>query len=178
MDNVLTKMRTYSANFFRPANRPGKPWRGMLFVFIVGVVGGVIIDQALSARTPVELIISAPALPETAEVVAAPELWSESKNISVRVPKSNQVVASPLVVEGLERTFEQNVVVRLRDGKGGEMVKVAVTGTAPDVDIHGPYRAELKFEKPATKTGTLEVFQASAKDGSEIDMVSVPVRFE
>lgn len=155
----------------------------ILFVFIAGVVGGVVIDQKLSAQKPIELIVSAPrqeVSQESAGVNSAPEVWSESGNISVRSPQPNGLVASPLIVEGMERTFEQNVVLRLRDGNGIELVKLSTTGTAPDAGIHGLYRAELIFEqsKTKTKTGTLEVFQSSAKDGSEIDKVTVPVRFE
>lgn len=151
----------------------------IVFVFIAGVVGGVIIDQMLAARKPIELIVSAPSqdVPENLGEEAPPEVWSESGNISVRTPEPNALVKSPLIVEGMERTFEQNVVLRLRDGKGVELVKTVTTGTAPDLGIHGPYRAELVFEKPKTKTGTLEVFQGSPKDGSEIDKVTVPVRF-
>ena len=151
----------------------------VMFVFIAGVVAGVVIDQMLTVRKPIGLIVSAPRqeVPEENGESAPPEVWSESGNISVQTPQPNALVKSPLIVSGMERTFEQNVVLRLRDGKGVELIKTFTTGTAPDLGIHGPYRAELKFETPKTKTGTLEVFQGSAKDGSEIDKVIIPVRF-
>src|SRR3989338_2463032 len=174
-------MRAYSANSFKPQKRGGKPWMWILFVFIAGVVAGGVIDQKLSAREPIELIVSAPRQDIPAnnpDEQSAPEVWSESGNISVRIPQPNALVKSPLVVEGMERTFEQNVVLRLRDGNGNELVKTFTTGTAPDLGIHGAYRAELIFEKPKTKSGTLEVFQGSPKDGSEIDKVTIPLRFE
>ncbi len=176
-------MRAYSSNSFKPPKRGGgKPWAWILFVFIAGVVLGIIIDQRLSARKPIELIVSAPfqEVPQESEYdKSSSEIWSDSGNISVRSPQPNGLVASPLIVEGMERTFEQNVVLRLRDGNGNELVKLSTTGTAPDVGIHGLYRAELIFEqsKTKTKTGTLEVFQSSAKDGSEIDKVTIQVRF-
>lgn len=134
--------------------------------------------NVLSARKPVELVISTPPPSTPSDVVEAPEVWSDSSNISVRIPQPNAIVRSPLIVEGLERTFEQNVVLRLRDGKGNELAKISTTGTAPDLGIHGPYRAQLSFDKPKTRSGTLEVFQGSPKDGSEIDKVTIPLRFE
>ena len=175
-------MRAYSSNSFKISKRGNKmSWIWTAFLLGAGFIGGIAIDQKLSMRKPVELIISTPVqeLPQGSVVeTGLPEIWSESHNISVRSPQPNELVRSPFKVEGLERTFEQNVVLRLRDGKGNELVKIFTTGAAPDAGIHGPYRTELAFEKPATKTGTLEVFQASAKDGSEIDKVTVPVKFE
>lgn len=151
----------------------------MLFFLVAGFVGGFVVATSIQVRKPVELIISAPPSPEVVENNAeVEEVWSESKNISVRVPHSGQKVESPLIVEGLERTFEQNVVVRLKDAGDRELAKVATTGTAPDLGIHGLYRAELIFEKPKTLEGALEVFQNSPKDGSEIDKVTIPLRFE
>lgn len=172
-------MRAYSSNSFRPAKTSRRKWTWIIFVFIVGFVGGVVVDQWLAAQKPVELIVSAPRqeIPE-ADQTPVSEIWSDSGNISVRAPQPNALVSSPLIVFGMERTFEQNVVIRLRDGKGNELIKTSTTGTAPDLGIHGPYRAELIFEKPKTRAGTLEVFQASPKDGSEIDKVTVSVRFE
>ena len=53
-------MRAYSSNSFKPQKRGGKPWMWILFVFIAGVVAGVIIDQTFTVRKPIELIVSAP----------------------------------------------------------------------------------------------------------------------
>lgn len=176
------RMRSYSSHSsFQPAGKRGKPFKWLIIGLVFGFIGGVATATAVIIRKPVEFVISMPRpdVPlENRGASAQPEVWSDSGNISVRTPQPNTVVASPLVVEGMERTFEQNAVLRLRDGKGAELTKVAVTGTAPDAGIHGSYRAELQFDKPKTKTGTLEVFQASAKDGSEIDKVTIPLRFE
>lgn len=175
-------MNSYLAKSFRGERGSGWSWKKWFGLLLLGFIGGVVADQVWTARGPVELIIStvAPAVSDLPGISEnrMPEIWSESGNISVRFPEKNSVIQSPLSVEGMERTFEQNVVLRLRDSKGGELVKTAVTGTAPDVGLHGLYRAELLFDRPKTKTGILEVFQASAKDGSEIDKVTMPVRFE
>lgn len=171
-------MRAYGSRAFAPRKRGSTRWKGVLAALLVGLVSGFVASTALNVRAPIELTISTPPLPETFEDGASDEIWSASNNISVRAPRPNALVASPLVVEGLERTFEQNVVVRLKDAGGRELAKVAVTGTAPDLGIHGPYRAELIFDTPRTSSGVLEVFQNSPQDGSEIDKVVVPVRFE
>ncbi len=175
-------MRSYSSHSsFRPVQRSGKAFRFLIIGLVFGFIGGVATATGVIIRKPVEFVISMPSQEistQQSDAQALPEAWSDSGNISVRTPQPNMIVASPLIVEGMERVFEQTVVVRLRDGKGAEIIKTSVIGSAPDAGIHGPYRAELKFDIPKTKTGTLEVFQVSAKDGSEIDKVTIPLRFE
>ena len=173
-------MRAYSAHSFRPQKRT-KPWRFLVYLMI-GFIGGFVVATILNARKPVELVISTSRPNLTVENDnlggTEQESWSESKNISVRAPQVNAMVTSPLIVEGLQRNFDQKVVVRLKDAKIIELAKVEVVGTAQDFGIYSLYRAELTFEKPKTKTGMLEVFQNSLKDKSEIDKITVPVRFE
>lgn len=175
-------MHSYSSHSsFRPVLKRGQAFKWLLIGLVFGFIGGVATATGVIIRKPVEFVISMPRQEVTSENPGGqtqPEVWSDSGNISVRIPQPNTIVTSPLIVEGMERTFEQNVVLRLRDGKGNEIVKISTTGTAPDLGIHGSYRAELQFEKPKTKTGTLEVFQGSLEDGSEIDKVTIPVRFE
>lgn len=175
-------MRAYCSNSFKSPNKRGQRWKLLVIIFILGFVAGFVLCQYLQTGKPVEIIFSTSVSGANQNFVeqnpGSLEIWSESGNISVRAPQANSVVSSHLIVEGMERTFEQNVVLRLKDRDGNEIVKTSVQGSAPDMGIHGPYRAELVFEKPKTATGVLEVFQQSAKDGSEIDMVRVPVRFE
>ncbi|KKU71749.1 MAG: Lipoprotein LpqB, GerMN domain protein [Parcubacteria group bacterium GW2011_GWA2_47_26] len=143
--------------------------------------------NVFNIRKPIELVVttvqpnqnpSAAIVNTDLEAQAPPEIWSEGENISVRMPQPDSLVTSPLIVEGLARTFESDVVLRLKDDKGEELVKTFTTANAPDAGLYGPYRAELIFEKPRARAGTLEVFELSAKDGSEINKVTVPVRFE
>ena len=173
-------MRAYSAHSFRPQKR-ARPWRFLVYL-MVGFIGGFVVATMLNARKPVELVISTPRTNLTVEEDnlggTEQELWSESKNISVRAPQANAIVKSPLIVEGLQRNFDQKSVARLQAAKMAELTKVEVVGTAQDFGIYSLYHTELTFEKPKTKTGTLEVFQNSLKDKSEIDKVTVPVRFE
>lgn len=100
-----------------------------------------------------------------------------SPNITVITPRSGDTVSSPLVVRGQARTFEQNVNFRLRQSDGKVLVEDFTTAQAEDLGIFGPYSKTLTFSSPTTQTGTLEVFQVSPKDGSEIDKVTVNVRF-
>lgn len=102
---------------------------------------------------------------------------SSSGNIEVLNPRTGDGIKSGFKVEGNARTFESNVRIRLTDAEGNILIDTSTTANAPDTGQFGPFEKNLTFETDS-KTGTLEVFQNSAKDGSEIDKVSLPVVFE
>lgn len=102
---------------------------------------------------------------------------SSSKNIEVLSPRTGDNIKSGFRVEGNARTFESNVRIRLTTDDGTVLIDTNTTANAPDVGQFGPFEKTLVFSTDA-KTGTLEVFQNSAKDGSEIDKVTIPVVFE
>ncbi len=101
---------------------------------------------------------------------------SSSNNIEVLSPRTGDSIKSGFRVEGNARTFESNVRIRLTDDQGIFLIDTNTTANAPDVGQFGPFEKTLVFETDA-KTGTLEVFQNSAKDGAEIDKVTIPVVF-
>lgn len=157
----------------------------MFFALIIGFAGGIIVATTLNVHKPVEVVITntAPTPLESSAasvtpVRGAPAQWSESNNISVEVPQRSALAKSPLAITGQARVFEGQVSIRLKDGKDQELGKTIAVAKAPDAGLYGTYRAELTFEKSKTKTGTLEVFQVSAKDSNEVDKVTIPLRFE
>jgi hypothetical protein len=102
---------------------------------------------------------------------------TSSENITVTAPVPGETVASPLVVRGEARVFENAVSVRLRSSDGTILAETFTTADAPDVGQFGPFEVRLTFSEPTTTTGTLEVFSQSPKDGSEINKVTIPVEF-
>ncbi|MCR4400057.1 MAG: Gmad2 immunoglobulin-like domain-containing protein [Syntrophomonadaceae bacterium] len=102
------------------------------------------------------------------------EVWEPA--IWVTSPAPGAKVASPLTVTGSARVFEATVNLRLRDAEGREVVETFTTATA-GAPSRGDFTAQLEFALPATETGTLEVFWYSPEDGSEQDVVQVPVSF-
>jgi hypothetical protein len=124
-------------------------------------------------------------------VVRASGAWTDKKtlrvsnlhlvtvpNISVFTPTEGETVGIPLVGSGEARVFENAYQYRLRDSDGSILGEGFDTANAPDVGKFGPFSFSLFYPAPKGATGMLEVFTSSAKDGSEIDMVRVPVVFE
>ncbi len=101
---------------------------------------------------------------------------SSSKNIEVISPLTGDNVKSGFVVKGNARTFENTVNIRLIDSSGNLLTETLTTANAPDVGRFGPFEKVIAYQTTDT-SGTLEVFQYSAKDGSEIDKVGIPVVF-
>lgn len=96
--------------------------------------------------------------------------------IAVRQPQPYDIVDDPVVISGVGTGFEGTFAARLRDGNGAELVQVVVN--AGGMGIWGNYNVALDPPSiPTTPHGTLEVFEFSAGDGSEINKVVVPIVF-
>ena len=103
--------------------------------------------------------------------VQEPRIWVTS-------PMPDSKVTSPLTVTGTAwGVFEATVNLRLVTEDGQKIVEGNTLASAW-MDERGTFKTTLEFTKPQTKTGYLEVFWYSPKDGSELDKVRVPVKFE
>ena len=95
--------------------------------------------------------------------------------ISVRQPRPYDIVDDPVGICGIGSGFEGQFAARVRDANGTELVQINVNG--PGAVLFN-YHAELPLPGvPSTSLGTLEVFEFSAKDGSEINKRVVPIVF-
>lgn len=99
-------------------------------------------------------------------------------NITVTSPLANAVVTNPIKVTGMERTFENYVNWRLYDRNGNKLLEGNTIGTAPDTGQFGTYSFTIIAPTSAPKALEIWVFQYSAKDGSIVDLVKVPVTLQ
>jgi len=104
---------------------------------------------------------------------------SES-NIVVFSPKPDDVVGEKIKVIGRARVFENQFNIRIVSG-GKNIYETGAMTDAPDAGIFGNFEKEIDISSFGIKNGstiTLEVFDYSAKDGSEINKVAVPLKFQ
>lgn len=101
---------------------------------------------------------------------------AEELNIVVFDPKENAKISSPFDVTGKARVFESVVSLRLKDKNGKILFQGVIDAKSPDVGQFGLFQEEITYETNQSE-GTLEVFESSAKDGSEINKVEIPVKF-
>jgi hypothetical protein len=112
-----------------------------------------------------------------AVAVSKGELSSASKNVIVSSLVKNQILTSPFVLLGRARAFESGVSWRVRDGLGNVIASGNVLTDAHDAGSFGQYRVRAFLRKiPKTATGKVEVYTISPRDGSDQDLVQVPVR--
>ncbi|MFH1193019.1 MAG: Gmad2 immunoglobulin-like domain-containing protein [Candidatus Jorgensenbacteria bacterium] len=115
---------------------------------------------------------------------------SANANVIVTSPQPGDTVGFPLIIAGKARVFENTFNYRVRDEETILYESNAMTD-APDAGILGDgstsltilslpkdFSLSVNYPAPQTARGTVEVFEYSAKDGEEINKVSVPIVFE
>ncbi len=91
-------------------------------------------------------------------------------------PVAGETVTSPLHVSGMSDTFEGHVSLRLRDAHGRVLADTSTDATSGN-GVWGTFAADVPFSKPATATGTLEVFDASQGDSAAAYGQTIAVHF-
>lgn len=102
---------------------------------------------------------------------------SSSGNMIVTSPTANEVIGLPLVIKGSARVFENAFNYRLLDSNGTVLAESNAMADAFDTGEFGAFTVTTSYDAPTGTTGTLEVFDYSAKDGAVIDLVTFPIAF-
>jgi hypothetical protein len=94
--------------------------------------------------------------------------------IVVGSPKPGDEVASPVTVTGFANVFEANVNIVIRDENGDVLKETFTTATCGN-GCWGDFSEAVAFEVDERQRGRIEVLTYSAEDGSEQNVVSIPV---
>jgi len=94
-------------------------------------------------------------------------------NIILESPKAGDTLSSQFVIKGKARIFENQLNFRVRNSKGQSLIEGTMAAQAASAGQFGPFDATVSSVPKGTTT--IEVFDHSAKDGSEIDKVSIEV---
>ena len=82
---------------------------------------------------------------------------------------------SPVTVTGTASVFEAALVVVVKDSLGQELARANVLASEA-APAQAPFSAELTFSvSGGSQNGTIEAFSTSPRDGSVINLFSVPV---
>ena len=112
------------------------------------------------------------AIPDVCETNPSPANPADP-NIIVRSPEPGAVVTSPLVISGQARVFEAQFNVTLYGELGGVIAET--TGMSQEGQALSPFEVKLTFAVSREQPACLWVFDYSAKDGSIMDVVQVPI---
>lgn len=94
--------------------------------------------------------------------------------VLIEIPLPFAQVRSPLRVIGSSNTFEATSQLELLDKNGKLLAKKTVTATS-GTGTRGAFDVTLRFKAPAGPA-TLVSYENSAKDGSRIDVVRIPLQ--
>jgi hypothetical protein len=109
-------------------------------------------------------------------------LVTSSGNIVIYSPRPHERVSQNFQVKGKVRVFENTFSIRVKHKITGKVYLTAstqVNAQAASKFSEFVYDAHLTSDL-SLKSGeelVLEVFQVSAKDGNEIDLVTIPLQF-
>ena len=110
-----------------------------------------------------------------AKPVTRADFNSQLPAIFLGAPLPNQVVTSPLDLTGTANVFEAQFIAELWSPDGKKLASTKVHATS-GTGTRGDFDTKLTFSSKKHGNGTLKVFALSAKDGSVIDLVAVPVK--
>jgi hypothetical protein len=94
--------------------------------------------------------------------------------IEVMSPSIDDAVSSPARLAGTADVFEATVSYRILGGRGQVLAEGFTTASCGN-GCRGGYAARIPFKVNHSQPGTIQVFQVNAADGSETDLVEVPV---
>jgi len=112
----------------------------------------------------------------TLQIVGETVSFEERGAIVVVSPVAGATVTSPLQVQGFGRVFEQTLDWRVKDVTGSVVAQGYAMTDARDIGQYGPFQFEIFLPALADQSFVLEVLTYSAQDGSEQDVVTVPLR--
>lgn len=96
--------------------------------------------------------------------------------ISVRHPRPHDIVDDPVEVAGIGTGFEGTLQARLRNAGGDEIAQRHFNAGGTGIWGNFFFRIDVPGV-PNRPRGTLEVYEISAEDGSEINKRIVPIVF-
>ena len=94
--------------------------------------------------------------------------------ILVEGPLPYDTITSPTHVTGTANTFEATFQIRLTDASGNKLSEHFATATS-GTGTRGTFDETITFTTTSHGPATLTVYELSARDGSEINVVNVPV---
>lgn len=124
---------------------------------------------------PESLISFSPGATDTPVASASVSIGTQA-NIIVQSPTAHAVVSNPITVSGKARVFEGTFQYALRDPEGNVLFRAVGLASVPDSQGYRNFSVKIPLNVGTPRDLTIEVFEYSAKDGSIINLVQVPVR--
>ena len=132
--------------------------------------------DATASATSTQLTATSTAA--TTTVRSVPPTFFSSDKINQAALDGFPRLASPFHAYGTGTAFESTLSWRVRDAQRHLLGQGSIAVRQPDAGIPGPFDFTGRLDTtPSTTSGTLLIFEFSAKDGTPIHIVTIPVVF-
>lgn len=101
-------------------------------------------------------------------------IGTELPPIAVALPQSGTAVRGSVLITGSANVFEATVSIRVLDATGNVIAETFTTATC-GTGCRGDFSTRVEVPIDTEQPGTIQVFESSAKDGSMINTVEIPV---
>lgn len=142
-----------------------------LAIFSIFVLSGCQIKSLTNLATNKNVSIEVLDQPQPGEVAVI------NNNIIINKPLSNDVISSPLEITGRASVLAGKVLFRLKD-MWDQIIATSSAQTLVQAPGWGYYNGKLEFKIPPSPNGWLEVYSQSPKDGSEQNLIKLPIVFK
>ena len=157
----------------------------LLTVLFAGIFAGYILGWYFSpSQIPKAQVATSQenqTSPSSSPAVAAklPDVTiSDSGELIVSTPRPGDTITTPIKINGLVRAFENRVGMRLKNQEGVVVRETKFTAKQGEIGTYIALGVDFTFAQPTVpQDGTFEIFTFSAQDGSEINKVTIPVKF-
>lgn len=102
--------------------------------------------------------------------------WSDSENILVDTPWPGDTIGNPITISGQALVFEGVVNIRIKAASGAVLANTTAQASS-GIELSF-FSKSVSYTATTEENGVIEVFSISAADGSEQDMISIPIIFE
>ncbi|HEU5422880.1 MAG TPA: Gmad2 immunoglobulin-like domain-containing protein [Nitrolancea sp.] len=130
--------------------------------------------QAVTVRVGGQPLSPPPGTPVPTQSAKRDDFEDETPAILIERPLLGATVTSPVRVAGSANVFEAQFVVQVQDAHGKVLKEVQARATS-GTGQRGTFDLEVPFSVSGSQPGMIVAFDLSAKDGSKIDEVKVPV---
>ena len=154
----------------------------LLAVVFAGVFAGYILGWYFSPSKVNQNVQNQPIVQTSPTPAASSKLpdvaISDSQELIISTPRPGDTITTPIKINGLVRAFENRVGMRLKNQDGVVVRETKFTAKQGEIGTYVALGVDFTFAQPTVpQDGTFEVFTFSARDGSEINKVTIPVKF-
>lgn len=169
---LVVLVALFAANALFAADQADERGQVRTPVCMEGMAAPQATPRSNGSKSYLPLVSSCPGTAPTP--TPTPDPWTDpDAAIEVFSPVAAGGYHSPIEIIGYSQTFEGNVILRLLDSEGKVIAeRFAIGGSVDGYDF---FQSRLRFYVDAEESGTVEVYEESAEDGSPLHKVTIPV---